>query len=80
MKYLKEISGNDIVPDVPLFYVNCLKPEKEFVVQNLKKFEDWVSDLKKNRYMESPNEININFEGYTTEIEKEINVKIDTIL
>ena len=30
--------------------------------------------------MESPNEININFEGYTTEIEKEINVKIDTIL
>lgn len=47
--YLAEISGLHDIPSVPIFYVNCAKPDQEFVKSEMTLFYGWASMNKQMR-------------------------------
>lgn len=70
--YLKKISGEDNIPDIPLFYVNCRKPDEEFVVEEMTRFYGWASvktKIKSQDFKEVPL-------GYSVEDEEEVGVSL----
>ena len=72
--YLCEISGKKEIPNIPFYYVNCDKPDKDFVVENMTQFHGWAVSRQKF----SSSEIKEATLGYTTEEEKEEKVKVET--
>ncbi|EAY04840.1 hypothetical protein TVAG_226530 [Trichomonas vaginalis G3] len=67
IKYLTEISGKDTIQGLPIYYFNCMKPEKDFVAENLMHFHGWVASRQKF----CSSEVRDADFGYTTQEEKE---------
>ncbi|EAY20395.1 hypothetical protein TVAG_110070 [Trichomonas vaginalis G3] len=73
-KYLQEISGAKTLPNIPFYYVDTQKPDKEFCVQSMTQFHGWAVSRQKF----SSSQINEATFGYYTETETEERVKVDT--
>lgn len=72
--YLKEISKEESIPDIPLYYINARKPEKDFVIENMNKFHNWALGLPK---FKSSVIKDASF-GYTMQKETETKVSLGT--
>ncbi|EAY17582.1 hypothetical protein TVAG_454100 [Trichomonas vaginalis G3] len=45
--YLSEVSGINEIPQIPLFYVDCAKPDKDFVIENMTRLHEWAAKCNK---------------------------------
>lgn len=71
-EYIKEISGIEEVPNIPMYFVNCAKPNKEFVKNEMTQFFGWSSSrskIKPSDFEEVPL-------GYKVEDEEEKDVSL----